>query len=63
MKYISQEALTQIIDAFIDASHYRQEHSKKRDDILRFEGEIRAFVAVRMSLDSVVGIDSDEEAV
>lgn len=63
MKYISRDALEQIIDAFIDASQYRLEHDRNRDNRLRCEGEIKAFGVVIKTLDSVAGIESDEEAV
>ena len=58
MKYISRDALKQILDAYIEASQHKLELYKNRDDILRCEGKIQAYEIVKETLDSVVGIDS-----
>lgn len=61
MKYISRDALEQILDAYIEASQCKLERYRRREDILRCEGKIMAYEAVKRTLDSVVGIDSEDD--
>ena len=61
MKYISRGTLEQILDAYIEASQHKLEIYKNRDDILRCEGKILAYEVVKKTLDSVVGIDSEDD--
>lgn len=63
MKYISQEALEQVLLAYIEARQSKIPHYKNREDRIRCEAEIRAFEVVLETLDCVVGIEIEKEVV
>lgn len=63
MKYISQKALEQIITAYIEARQSNLLRYKNREDIIRCKAEIRAFEVVLETLNCVVGIEIDKEAI
>lgn len=61
MKYISRDALEQILEAYIESCKYHMDNLKDREIALQVKGELKAFEAVKKTLDSVVGIDSEDE--
>jgi len=61
MKYISRDTLEQILDAYIEACKYHMGELKDQEIALQVKGELKAFEAVKRTLDSVVGIDSEED--
>ena len=61
MKYISRDTLEQILDAYIESCKYHMGNLKDQEIALQVKGELKAFEAVKRTLDSVAGIDSEDD--